>query len=158
MPNVFGAGESVDTLANGARPATAITCAPSVSRTYNVGVAERNGNNLRFSRHLGDGTFETLVLPLAKQDGSTVHYAVEIDVGLAASTGRWEDVGRFKVPQLRGVKDNAPYFHDNSADTLEEVIEYFTSEHYNNSADGQRYPIYLSAAEQKDLLEFLLIL
>ena len=29
----------------------------------------------------------------------------------------------FKTPQLRGVRHTAPYFHDNSAKSLEEVME-----------------------------------
>ena len=53
---------------------------------------------------------------------------------------------------------NAPYFHDNSAMTLEEVIEYFDSPAYNQSRDGGRYPIHLSHSQKKDLLEFLKIL
>ena len=31
----------------------------------------------------------------------------------------------FKIPQLRGVEDTAPYFHDNSAKTLEDVMNFY---------------------------------
>ena len=31
----------------------------------------------------------------------------------------------FKIPPLWGVKDTAPYFHDNSAKTLEDVAEHY---------------------------------
>jgi len=31
----------------------------------------------------------------------------------------------FKIPQLRGIKDTAPYFHDNSAKTLEDVMNHY---------------------------------
>jgi cytochrome c peroxidase len=31
----------------------------------------------------------------------------------------------FKTPQLFGVKNTAPYFHDNSAKTLEQVLEQY---------------------------------
>jgi cytochrome c peroxidase len=99
-----------------------------------------------------------VVLPLAKEDGGTVELPVTFDVGLAASTARYEDVGRFKVPQLRGVKNNAPYFHDNSAMTLAEVVDYFDSPQYNNSKDGKRFPIHLNNGEKADLLAFLDIL
>ena len=35
-------------------------------------------------------------------------------------------VNAFKIPQLRGVADTAPYFHDNSAKTLEAVAAHYT--------------------------------
>jgi cytochrome c peroxidase len=47
------------------------------------------------------------------------------DVGRALSTGLWSDVGRFKVPTLRGVGARAPYFHDGSAETLHDVLEFY---------------------------------
>ena len=47
---------------------------------------------------------------------------------------------------------------DLSADTLEEVIDYFDSSAYNESADGKRFPIDLNDNQKEDLLEFLLIL
>lgn len=68
------------------------------------------------------------------------------------------DIGRFKVPQLRMLLNNAPYFHDNSAATIEEVVDYFLSDWYNNSPDGRNYPIRLNERERKALIEFLEIL
>ena len=62
------------------------------------------------------------------------------------------------MPQLRGVKDAGPYFHDNSAATLEEVVDYFNSDAYNQSKDGQRFPIQLNESEREALLAFLEIL
>jgi hypothetical protein len=47
------------------------------------------------------------------------------DVGRALSTGLWTDVGRFKVPTLRGVGARAPYFHDGSAANLHQVLEFY---------------------------------
>lgn len=159
-PNVFNALENVEPNGqdNAVRPPQFPAFAPSVSKTYNVGISERNAHNLRFTVPLEGGGFETVVLPLAKEDGSTVNLPVTFDIGLAATTARYEDVGRFKVPQLRGVALNAPYFHDNSAMTLEEVVDYFNSPQYNNSKDGQLFPIHLSSQERSDLLEFLQIL
>ncbi|MFO7563832.1 MAG: hypothetical protein R6X02_14395 [Enhygromyxa sp.] len=157
-PNVFSGLDGVSARGNGERPSDRPSWAPSVTKTYNIGTAEWNRHKLRFTKDLDNGEFETIVIPLAKEDGSVVHHQVTFDVGLAASTGRHEDLGRFKVPQLRGLEDNAPYFHDNSADTIEEVVDYFNSDQYNNSADGQNYPIHLTPKEIADLLEFLYIL
>ena len=157
-PNVFNNLDNVEALGpNHLRPIDFPVTA-TVGRAFNIGISERNKHNLRFTVPLPGGGFETVVLPLAKTDGTTVNLPVTFDVGLAASTARFEDVGRFKVPQLRNVRLNAPYFHDNSAMTLEGVIEYFDSPAYNQSRDGRRYPIHLSHSQKKDLLEFLKIL
>jgi cytochrome c peroxidase len=40
--------------------------------------------------------------------------------------GSFENFGAFKIPQLRGVRHTAPYFHDNSAKTLEDVAAHYT--------------------------------
>jgi cytochrome c peroxidase len=42
--------------------------------------------------------------------------------GLAEFTGREEDMGKFRTPSLRNVGLTAPYMHDGSIATLEEVI------------------------------------
>jgi cytochrome c peroxidase len=42
--------------------------------------------------------------------------------GIAEFTGRDEDMGKFRTPSLRNVALTAPYMHDGSIDTLEEVI------------------------------------
>lgn len=159
-PNVFNAVENVEPNGeeNGIRPSQFPAFAPSVTKTYNVGISERNLHNLRFTVPAPGGGFETVVLPLAREDGSTVNLPITFDIGLAATTSRFEDVGRFKVPQLRGVRLNAPYFHDNSAVTLEEVVDYFNSNAYNQSKDGSRFPIHLNNQERSDLLAFLNVL
>ncbi|HEX8439830.1 cytochrome-c peroxidase [Archangium sp.] len=62
----------------------------------------------------------------------------------------------FKTPSLRDVARTAPYFHDGSAATLEEVIE-----HYARGGDplakGARdiHPVDLSASEKRELAAFL---
>lgn len=157
VPNVFNNLSNVDPLAGGRSNANP-SFAPSVARTFDIGVAEHNGNHLRFTRYAEDGTFHDIVIPLANEDGSINNHRVTFDIGLAASTGRSADIGRFKVPQLRKVKDLGPYFHDNSAATLEDVIDYFNSPAYNFSRDGRRHPIYMTDQEKEDLLQFLLVL
>src|SRR2546427_11092748 len=47
------------------------------------------------------------------------------DPGRALVTGRCEDVGKFKVPTLRALAARAPYFHNGSAATLEDVVEFY---------------------------------
>jgi cytochrome c peroxidase len=47
------------------------------------------------------------------------------DNGLRRVTHRPEDDGRFKVPTLRNVAVTAPYMHDGSIATLEEVVDHY---------------------------------
>lgn len=62
-------------------------------------------------------------------------------------TGSVEDVGAFKTPSLRNVALTAPYFHDGSAETLEQAV--------NRELLGKTSEIKLSAAETRQLLAFL---
>jgi cytochrome c peroxidase len=48
------------------------------------------------------------------------------DPGRAAVTGDPLDFEGFDVPQLRGIADTAPYFHDNSAGTLRDVVDVYS--------------------------------
>lgn len=157
-PNVFGNRSGALALGHDGLNPEFPSHAPSVARTFNIGISERNAHNLEFTQWTGGNQFEPIVIPLAHDDGTVENHVVTFDVGLAATTGRVADIGRFKVPQLRGIADIAPYFHDNSAMTLEEVIDYFDSPEYNHSRDGKRFPIHLNHKQKSDLLEFLLIL
>ncbi|WP_437666147.1 hypothetical protein [Sorangium sp. So ce1182] len=158
VPNVFNNLSNVEALGNGETDVKNPVFGPSVTRTFNIGVSERNRHGLRFSHHAGGGAFEPIVLPLVDEDGVIVPFEVKKDIGLAATTGRLEDVGRFKVPQLRRLARNAPYFHDNSAMSIEEVVDYFNSDFYNDSKDGRRFPIHLTRGQRADLIAFLKVL
>jgi len=67
------------------------------------------------------------------------------DPGRALVTGRWKDIGRFKGPTLRGVAARAPYFHNGSAERLEDVVSFYDA----------RFQIGLTEQEKADLLAFL---
>lgn len=157
-PNVFNSLANVEAVGNGERPTSYPPFAPAIGRGFDIGVSEANMNGLRFTRDNGDGTYTPIVLPLAAEDGTLVEYEVHLDVGLAATTARVDDIGRFKSPALRNVAAHAPYFHDNSIDTLEEVVDYFCSDAYNNSRDGQLFPIHMSAKQRERLVAFLQVL
>ena len=53
------------------------------------------------------------------------------DPGRALHTGYvggpppFDDWNKLDVPGLRGIRNTAPYFHNNSADTLEEVVDHY---------------------------------
>jgi cytochrome c peroxidase len=49
------------------------------------------------------------------------------NTGLQQFTFRPEDMGRFKAPTLRNIALTAPYMHDGSAATLDEVIDHYAA-------------------------------
>ena len=58
----------------------------------------------------------------------------------------------FKTPSLWGVKHTAPYFHDNSAKTLEEVAEQYTILFQTEAG------ITLTPQDEADIVAFLKLL
>ena len=52
--------------------------------------------------------------------------AFTVDPGRAATTGDVLDWEAFDVPQLRGIKNTAPYFHDNFAPDLPAVVDTYS--------------------------------
>ena len=67
-----------------------------------------------------------------------------------------KDIGAFKTPGLRNVALTAPYMHDGSQRTLEEVIKFYDKGGEDNPyLDGGIRPLKLTAQEQTDLVEFL---
>ena len=46
--------------------------------------------------------------------------------GIGRDFGTFDNVNAFKISILRGVRNTAPYFHDNSSKTLEEVVHHYT--------------------------------
>jgi len=154
-PQTFSSLENIEPLGTGERTPDFPSWAPSVGKAYNIGVAEANMHGLRFTKFNGPGDYETITLPLAAENGDLVMHDVEFDIGLAATTARVDDIGRFKVPQLRDLANNAPFFHDNTAATIEDVIDYKCSPEYNASHDGQNFQIDLTAQEKANLAAFL---
>lgn len=78
------------------------------------------------------------------------------DVGRRAITGRTGDLGKFKVPGLRNVAVSAPYMHDGSLLSLEEVIDqYDHGGQGDDSTDALIQPLALSDREKQDLITFL---
>jgi cytochrome c peroxidase len=67
------------------------------------------------------------------------------DPGRAMISGKWADIGKFKGPVLRALAARAPYFHNGSAATLEDVIQFYET----------RFNLGLSEREKKDLIAFL---
>jgi cytochrome c peroxidase len=78
------------------------------------------------------------------------------DLGRFAVTKRDEDRGKFKTPTLRGVSLTAPYMHDSSLATLEEVVEFYNrGGGANKNLDAVLGPLELSKEEMSALVAFL---
>lgn len=67
------------------------------------------------------------------------------DLGRAMISGNCADVGKIKGPILHGLAARAPYFHNGSAATLNDVVNFY----------DQRFNIGLSDQDKADLVNFL---
>jgi cytochrome c peroxidase len=78
------------------------------------------------------------------------------DLGRYEVTKQEKDKGAFKTPTIRNVEQSAPYMHDGSLETLEEVVE-----HYNKGGTPNPWlsdkvkKLNLSAQDKKDLVAFM---
>lgn len=92
----------------------------------------------------------------------------EVDRGVMRVTGAGADMGRFRAPSLRNVMLTAPYFHDGSAATLDEVFDHYARGGRRilrgpNAGDGRESPFrdelvkgfVLTERDRADLRAFL---
>ncbi len=70
---------------------------------------------------------------------------ITTDPGKGLITGLCQDLGKMKVPILRGVAGRAPYFHGGNAATLNDVVNFY----------NKRFNIGLSDQQKQDLINFL---
>ena len=82
--------------------------------------------------------------------------AEEPDEGRHVVSGLLGDRGSFKTPTLREIARSAPYMHDGSHATLEDVVAYYNQGGTNNpQLDEEIYALNLTAEEQAALVAFL---
>jgi cytochrome c peroxidase len=67
------------------------------------------------------------------------------DPGRALISGRCADIGKFKGPILRGLAGRAPYFHNGSAGSLLDVINFYNA----------RFNLDLTEQDKRDFVAFL---
>jgi alpha-tubulin suppressor-like RCC1 family protein len=67
------------------------------------------------------------------------------DPGEGLITGKWADIGKFKVPTLRGLAARAPYFHNGVGTTLNDVVNSY----------NLRFSIGFTPQDETDLVNFL---
>lgn len=78
------------------------------------------------------------------------------DEGRREVTLKDSDLGKFKVPTLRNIAVTAPYMHDGSLETLDDVIAvYVQGGRGHPNTDPTIEPLELTAEDQLDLRAFL---
>jgi cytochrome c peroxidase len=139
--NIVGVAGLNDDLNLPSIPGTCGTCHDSpnvgnhsVSAPLDIGVADPDSS-------LGVSYLPVFTL----QNKTTFEIKKTTDPGRALITGAWKDIGRVKGPILHGLSSRAPYFHNGSARTLEDVLDFYEN----------RFNIGLTAQEKEDLIAFL---
>jgi cytochrome c peroxidase len=139
--NITGVAGLNDDLNLASIPGTCGTCHDSpnignhsVSAPLNIGVGDVNSS------------LDVSYLPVFTLQNITTHEIKKTtDPGRALITGLWKDVGRLKGPILRGLPSRAPYFHNGSAGSLGDVLDFY----------NKRFNVGLTAQEKRDLIAFL---
>ncbi len=107
----------------------------SVPRLFNTGVSDAN--------------LRTPDMPLYSLRNKLTGEVVQTtDPGSAMTTGKWKDVGRFKVPSLRAIEARSPYFHNGGMVEITDVVKFY----------DKRFNIGFTPQEIIDLAEFLKVL
>jgi cytochrome c peroxidase len=95
---------------------------------------------------LTDASRRTPDLPLyTLQNRTTGEQRQTTDPGRALVSGKWKDIGKMKGPILRGLAARAPYFHNGSAATLADAVNFYDT----------RFSIGFTPSEKADLVAFL---
>jgi hypothetical protein len=134
---------------NGETFPSGVTIPSSLTGTCTVCHDSPNVGNHSVSAPLNIGLTDPTVAPYlpvySVRNLTTNEVVLTTDIGRAMITGKWRDLGRFKGPILRGLAARAPYFHNGSAATLEDAVNFY----------DKRFSIGLTRREKADLVAFL---
>ena len=94
-----------------------------------------------------DGAFHNIGVGMDKKDP---------DVGRQAISKLLGDRGSFKTPTVRDIDRTAPYMHDGSLKTLEDVVDFYDKGGIANpQLDEEMEPLKLTDAQKADLIVFM---
>lgn len=83
-------------------------------------------------------------------------YSTYPDPGLERKTHLKSDSGKFKTPTLRNIAVTAPYMHDGSLNTLEDVVAFYNKGGNGHSQQDNRIrELHLTPQEEEALIAFL---
>jgi len=139
--DITGVGGLNDDLGLPHIPGTCGTChdSPNIGNhslpvPLNIGVGDLNS------------PLDVSYLPVITLRNKTTRQIVQTtDPGRALISGKWKDIGRLKGPILRGLASRAPYFHNGSAKTLADAVNFYNG----------RFNMDLTAQDKADLVAFL---
>lgn len=124
--------------------------------TTELNEREISGMNLFFSEHTQCGSCHPDVLMSDYGYYNIGLYDEYTDTGKERASGKPEDIGKFKTPSLRNIALTAPYMHDGSIWSVDEVVAFFNAGgHPHPNKDPRIKPLGLSQQQQEDLVAFL---
>jgi cytochrome c peroxidase len=120
---------------------------PAAVRGMQVFFNKANCSACHSGAHFSDGAFHNIGIGMDKPQPDLGRYEISKQVG---------DKGAFKTPGLRDIARSAPYMHDGSMNTLEDVVAWYVEGgHPNPYLDEEIFALKLSAEQQADLVTFL---
>lgn len=150
-----------------------------------LSLSQKRGKELFFSDKLKcsscHGGFNFSASSKVDEAGDTIYYFntglyntdglgayPDYDMGLFQCTKNKNDMGKFRVPSLRNLLFTAPYFHDGSGATLDDVVDIYAAggrliRQGIYSGDGTKNPckdslisgFSITETEKKELIDFL---
>jgi cytochrome c peroxidase len=127
------------------------------SKFHNIGVAAH-----RMPRGLDELSAAVDEVKRMGTDVAVLSNPKTESIGRYAVSRQLPDIGAFKTPTIRNVELTAPYMHDGSLKTLEEVVQFYNNGGRLRETDpepqllsGGIRPLNLTAEQQADLVEFM---
>jgi cytochrome c peroxidase len=122
---------------------------------HNTGIGyagAMNGSGAKRRVQIAPGTF----VEVDREIIASVSAGKGNDLGRYEVTQNPEDRWKYRTPSLRNVGLTAPYMHDGSLGTLEEVVQFYRQGgHHNENLDPLIRPLPLSDQEAAALVAFL---
>lgn len=127
----------------------------SDDRLHNTGIGYRESMGIRPRTHpvqVAPG----ITIEVEQSIIDSVSEAVPADVGRYEVTQNPDDRWKYKTPSLRNIALTAPYMHNGSLSTLQEVVDFYDAGGIDNPLlDPLIRPLRLSTEEKQALVAFL---
>ena len=129
------------------RPAITTGCPTAAERGMKLFFGKAHCSACHSGPNFSDDSFHNIGVGMKAEKPDLGRYEVTKVVG---------DKGAFKTPTLREVARHAPYMHDGSLKTLEDVVEHYDKGGIANpQLDEEIFPLKLTRREKADLITFM---
>jgi hypothetical protein len=150
--NITGVAGINDTLGQPIFPGSCATChdtpnvgSHSIKAPLNIGIGNAGANSPPALDISGLPVFTVMCTSGSNLLAPTGETFEVTDVGRAMISGNCADIGKTKGPILRGLAARAPYFHNGSASTLLDIVNFY----------DERFSIGFTDQQKSDLVAFL---